>query len=160
VSAVLENVPALWRALLPFPDAKSHKYTRGTALIRGGAVMTGAARLAARAAQRMGAGLVTVAAPAQAVPIYAQALESVIVRCCDTATEWQNLLNDARHPAVLIGPGLGLSPARAEEVLAALATRHPTVLDADALTNFVDRPELFFENLHEECVLTPHEGEF
>ena len=156
----MENTPDMWRRLLPFPDADSHKYSRGTALIRGGAVMTGAARLAARAAQRMGAGLVTLAAPAQALPIYAAALESVIVRPCDTAQEWQNLVGEARHPAILIGPGLGLGQVQAEEVLAALATRNLCVLDAAALTNFADRPEVLFNSLHENCVLTPHEGEF
>ena len=59
---------------------ESHKYTRGHALVVGGAVMTGAARLAARAAARPGAGLVTVAAPEPAFPVYAGALTGVIVQ--------------------------------------------------------------------------------
>ncbi len=158
--SILENEPRLWRKLFPFPDAQSHKYSRGTALIRGGAVMTGAARLAARAAQRMGAGLVTLAAPSVALPIYAKALESVIVRPCDTAAEWQALLDDARQPALLIGPGLGIGEAQRKEVLQALAVKRPTVLDADALTNFADAPEALFSQVHGECVMTPHEGEF
>jgi hydroxyethylthiazole kinase-like uncharacterized protein yjeF len=160
VSVIPENTPGLWREVFPFPQGDSHKYSRGTALIRGGAVMTGAARLAARAAQRMGAGLVTVAAPAAALPIYAEALESVIVRPCDTLADWQALSNDTRNPALLIGPGLGLGAAQREEILAALATQNSCVIDADGLTNFAANPEMFFKNLHEACVLTPHEGEF
>ena len=158
MTACLENTLGLWRDHFPFPDAESHKYTRGTALIRGGAVMTGAARLAARAAQRMGAGLVTLAAPSHALPIYAEALESVIVCSCDNAVEWQALLDDARQPAVLIGPGLGLG--NREDVLAALSVKRSVVLDADALTSFAQEPALLFKHLHEACVLTPHEGEF
>jgi hydroxyethylthiazole kinase-like uncharacterized protein yjeF len=155
-----ENTPALWQASFPFPESDSHKYSRGIALIRGGATLTGAARLAARAAQRMGAGLVTVAAPATALPVYAESLESVIVRPCDALREWQTLVNDAKHPAILIGPGLGLGVARTQEVVAVLDSKRSCVLDADALTNFADQPETLLEKLYPECVLTPHEGEF
>jgi len=160
VSGFLENHPALWRGLFPFPAADSHKYSRGTALIRGGGLMTGATRLAARAAQRMGAGLVTLAAPAAVLPIYAESLESVIVRPCDGVTEWQALINDPRLPVLLIGPGLGLGAAQAEEVRTALAAQRPGVIDADALTVFAADPDLLFQSLHAGCVLTPHEGEF
>ncbi|MDR3448263.1 MAG: NAD(P)H-hydrate dehydratase [Alphaproteobacteria bacterium] len=155
-----DNAPALWRAAFPFPTADSHKYTRGTALIRGGAVMTGASRLAARAAQRIGAGLVTVAAPESALPIYAEALESVIVRPCNELAEWESLIADAKQPALLIGPGLGQGEGQKEEILATLAAQRPCVLDADALTAFADDPKILFKNLHAQCVLTPHEGEF
>jgi len=155
-----ENTPALWRKMFPFPDNACHKYSRGTALIRGGAVMTGASRLAARAAQRMGAGLVTLAAPASALPIYAKALESVIVRPSDTLPEWQALIDNERKPALLIGPGLGLGGAQKEEVLAALKAKRPTVIDADGLTNFANKSEDLFNALHDDCVLTPHEGEY
>ncbi len=155
-----ENARDLWIDLFPFPKAESHKYTRGHLLIAGGAVMTGAARLAARAAQRIGAGLVTVAAPQAAVPLYSEALESAIVHPADTLAAWQTLLDDEKRNAVLIGPGLGLGAAQLEFVLAALAARKPCVLDADALTNFASCPERLFAALHSSCVLTPHEGEF
>lgn len=157
---IQENVPPLWRECFPFPDAQSHKYSCGVALMRGGGAMTGAARLAARAAQRMGAGLVTLAVPFAALPIYAESLESVIVKPCDTENEWQALIGDARQPVLLIGPGLGLGAAQRREVLLALKAKRPTVLDADALTNFAAVPEELFASLHGDCVLTPHEGEF
>lgn len=155
-----DNAPSLWRDQFPFPGKDDHKYSRGTALIRGGADMTGAARLAARAAQRMGAGLVTLASPASALPIYARALESVIVRPADDNEAWARLVADPRAPALLIGPGLGRAPAQADEVLTALAAHRPTTLDADALSLFENRRDDVFAALHPACVLTPHEGEF
>jgi NAD(P)H-hydrate epimerase len=148
------NDPALWRHHLPLPAPATHKYKRGHALILGGAAMTGAARLAARAAQRVGAGLVTLAAPAAAWPVYAAALESVIV----SAAPFASLLADPRRNAVLLGPGAGREEATYEAALAALASGRKVVLDADALTLFENRTE----NLaaRGETVLTPHEGEF
>ncbi len=156
----VQNDPSLWLDRFPFPKPENHKYDRGSALIYGGAVMTGAARLTARAAQRMGAGRVTVAVPQSALPIYAEALESVIVRPADTLDTWKELLADPKRNAILIGPGLGIGKAQAALVLAALETRKPCVLDADALTNFSENPDELFSKLHNNCVLTPHEGEF
>ena len=155
-----ENQTDLWRCLIPMPQPEGHKYSRGHALIYGGAVMTGAARLAARAAQRMGAGVVTLAAPECALPIYAAALESVIVREAQTEAAWRGLLADSKRNALLIGSGLGLEIAHKQFVLDVLATGKPCVLDADALTLFADEPEVLFGALHAQCVLTPHEGEF
>lgn len=159
-SRAAENDASLWLDLFPFPKPEGHKYDRGSALIYGGAAMTGAARLAARAAQRMGAGLVTLAVPQSALAIYAEALESVIVRPADTLDVWKELLGDPKRNAILIGPGLGIGKPQAELVLAALETRTSCVLDADALTNFTERPDDLFSRLHNHCVLTPHEGEF
>jgi len=156
----LRNGPELWRSYYPVLKPDGHKYDRGAALVYGGAEMTGAARLATRAAQRMGAGLVTVATSTPSVRIYAEALESAIVRATDTLAEWQKNLDDPKVTAVLIGPGLGQGELQKSFVLAALATEKPCVLDADALTNFAATPEVLFSKLHAHCVLTPHEGEF
>jgi NAD(P)H-hydrate epimerase len=103
---------------------------------------------------------VTLATPTSALPIYAKALESVIVRPSDSLPEWQTLIDNERHPAILIGPGLGLGEAQKNEIMAALKAKRPTVIDADGLTNFADDPDKFFKSLHADCVLTPHEGEF
>jgi NAD(P)H-hydrate epimerase len=159
MSQILQNTPELWKKLLPLPTADSHKYTRGTALIRGGRLMTGASRLSARAAQRMGAGLVTLAVPSEALAIYATSLESIIVTRCDDIAAWQALLNDAKAPALLLGPGLGHDRFQRDEILSALASRRPIVLDADALTLCAGNGDGFFDHLHPFCVLTPHEGE-
>ncbi len=156
----MRNSPDLWLPHYPFPKPDGHKYDRGSALIYGGEAMTGAARLAARAAQRVGAGLVTLAAPHQALAIYAEALESVIVREVNDVGVWRDLCVDPKRDALLIGPGLGQGALQTELVLAALDTQKPCVLDADALTNFATQPKILFSKLHEQCVLTPHEGEF
>jgi NAD(P)H-hydrate epimerase len=154
-----ENVPALWLDQFPFPKPEGHKYARGHTLIYGGAVMTGAARLSARAAQRIGAGLVTLAAPESAVAVYSS-LESIIVRAADKVEIWKDLLADTKRNAILIGPGLGIGKQQSDLVLAALETKKPCVLDADALSGFANAPDELLKKLHPQCVLTPHEGEF
>ena len=159
-----ENHPSLWLERLPQPAESGHKYQRGHALIAGGFPMTGAARLAARAAARMGAGLVSVAVPAPAFSIYATALTSIMVQTADSAAELTQLLTDQRYNALLIGPGAGSTGAAAAatraRVLALLATQRACVLDADALTVFADTPEALKSAIQGPCVLTPHEGEF
>ena len=122
--------------------------------------MTGAARLAARAAQRMGAGLVTLATTPESAPIYQQAFESVIVRVASDVQAWKLLIDDPKRDAILIGPGLGLGTQEKTLVRVALESRKPCILDADALTNFADDPDALLARLHHQCVLTPHEGEF
>jgi hydroxyethylthiazole kinase-like uncharacterized protein yjeF len=155
-----ENAPALWADAYPWPALDTHKYRRGHVLVAGGEVMTGAARLAARAAARMGAGLVTVAAPASVWPVYAASLTSIIVRPMAGPHDFTELVADPRRNALLLGPGLGASEASRALVLAALATRRAVVLDADALTLFADAPAALFAAIRGPTVLTPHEGEF
>lgn len=162
---VVANHPDWWSGLLPRPGPESHKYTRGHALIAGGAEMTGAARLAARAAARAGAGLVTVAAPEPAFPIYAGALTAVIVQLASGIEEFRELLADPRRNATLIGPGAGLGPETRNKALAALAAGKRAVLDADALTVFADEKRALFAAIQSQsdrsdCVMTPHGGEF
>lgn len=158
--AVSENAPELWLERFPFPRATGHKYTRGHALIYGGEAMTGAARLACRAAQRVGAGVVTVAAPSSALPIYAATLASAITQPANELPEWRCLFADSRRNAILIGPGLGTGDLQREMVLAALESGKTCVLDADALTSFQQEPQTMLRALNANCVLTPHEGEF
>ena len=156
----VENDPIWWRSALPHPGLESHKYTRGHALVAGGPVMTGAARLAARAAARIGAGLVTVAAPAEAFAVYAAALTGVIVHPFANLGDFRGLLADERRNAALIGPGAGVGAETSDKVLAILAAHKHAVLDADALTSFAGRREALFAAIGAACVMTPHEGEF
>jgi len=157
---IFENAPALWRDKMPDISPAGHKYGRGHALIFGGYPMTGAARLSARAAARAGAGLVTVAVPEKALPIYAAALTSIMVRPLGAVSDFPKLLDDKRFSALLIGPGAGLEPATKANVLACLAAARPVVLDADALTMFRDHPAELFDSIKAPTILTPHEGEF
>jgi NAD(P)H-hydrate epimerase len=154
------NHPDWWRETFPWPAPESHKYTRGHALVAGGAVMTGAARLAARAAARTGAGLVTVAAPEAVFSIYAAALTGIIVQPAGGLEDFRALLADPRRNAALIGPGGGVGEETRDRVLAILEAEKRTVLDADALTSFAKNAEVLFGAIHSPCVLTPHEGEF
>lgn len=160
VPDAFENNPSLWVDALPMLQPDGHKYTRGHALICGGYPSTGAARLAARAAARVGAGLVTIAVEPHALPVYAAALTSVMVTPVTDLADVDRLLADMRYSGLLIGPGAGLSDATRERVLAILKTERPTVLDADALSIFTDDPDELLRNIKGPCVLTPHEGEF
>ena len=155
-----ENDPAVWQQHLPYFNASTHKFQRGHAFIVGGFPLTGAARLAARSAARIGAGLVTVAAPEQAFSVYATALTSCMVLPFNGKEDVYGLLNDNKLSSFLIGPGAGVSPTTRARALAMLATGRPTVLDADALTVFQTKPAELFQAINGECVLTPHEGEF
>jgi len=155
-----KNDPTLWRKLFPFPQADDNKYSRGHALVCGGELMTGATRMAARAAQRMGAGLVTLAAPSKVAQLYSETLESVIVRPLENDQAWRSLVQHLGADAFLIGPGLGIGQRQAMDILAALKVRKPIVLDADVFSNFSHDPDTLLSHLHSGCVLTPHEGEF
>jgi NAD(P)H-hydrate epimerase len=160
VPQTFENDPVLWRAALPRLRPCGSKYTRGHALISGGYPMTGAARMAARAAARMGAGLTTIAVPAVALPIYATALTSIMVTPLGAPAEFDAVLGDPRITGVLIGPGAGVGEATRARTLAVLAARRPTLIDADAITSFKEDPETLMHAIEGPCVMTPHEGEF
>jgi hydroxyethylthiazole kinase-like uncharacterized protein yjeF len=154
----------------------NHKYTHGHALILSGpATRTGGARLAARGALRIGAGVVTVGAPGAALAEHAARLDAVMLREVGDGAALASTLEDKRINALCLGPGLGLDARAAGLVGAALASRAEarptqdpvgrvsarlaTVLDADALT-LLSRDPALFAALHQNCILTPHAGEF
>lgn len=151
------NHPCLWRSAFVPPQPDHHKYSRGHVLMLAGNRMTGAARLAAWAARRAGAGLLSLCADRSVLPIYMSDLPGMIVR---EREDFTALLGDPRHNAILLGPGLGVGEPTRKAVLGALKRRRATVLDADALTSFADDPSTLFFAAHEETVLTPHQGEF
>jgi ADP-dependent NAD(P)H-hydrate dehydratase / NAD(P)H-hydrate epimerase len=143
---------------------RGHKFDYGHALIvSGDHGRAGAARMAARAALRVGAGLVTLASPPAAMAENAARLDAVMLREVAGAEDLAAALSDARISALCLGPALGLGRREAEMVAHVLRQdglkSHPTVLDADALTLIARDPALF-SALHEGCVLTPHGGEF
>jgi ADP-dependent NAD(P)H-hydrate dehydratase / NAD(P)H-hydrate epimerase len=158
------NDPSLWQARFPVPRLDGHKYARGHAVVvSGGAAHTGAARLAARAALRAGAGLVTIASPREALAVNAAASLAVMVRPVDGASELTAFLSDRRLNALVLGPGGGVGQAMRELVAAGLNGPRAVVLDADALTSFEDETEPLYAALAKRqhpAVLTPHAGEF
>ena len=181
-----ENDPALWMKHFNWPKSGGHKYERGHAVVVSGpALQTGAARLGARGALRIGAGLVTLAGNAAATAIMATQVTSVMVRSVSGAAGLAEFLRDTRRNAVLIGPGASVGKDTANDVLATLKSSAAVTLDADALTSFTTsdegersdsgmgflarngdlspRAETLFEAIRERSqpvVMTPHEGEF
>ena len=146
-----------------------HKFLNGSVFLLGGSSgRGGAARLAARGALRVGAGVVTVGCPAEALAENAARLDAVMLRVVEDGAALEAVLEDGRIGVVCLGPGLGTGAREAGLVAAALAVsggvvraeRTPyVVLDADALT-ILSREAGVFGALHEKCVLTPHGGEF
>jgi ADP-dependent NAD(P)H-hydrate dehydratase / NAD(P)H-hydrate epimerase len=142
------NLPSLWT--LPVLQTEGHKYSRGHVTVVGGASMTGAARLAADAARRAGAGMVTIAARG-AAHVYRAGEPGLLVNTSDIAA----LLEDKRREVWVCGPGLGADEART--VFPALIAAGRTVVgDADIFSAFAGNPDA----LHGATVLTPHAGEF
>jgi hydroxyethylthiazole kinase-like uncharacterized protein yjeF len=148
----------------------THKYKRGHCLVVSGpALATGAARLAARAALRTGAGLVTLAASPDAAQVCAHHVTAEMVKAFDGKAGLRAILADRRINAIVIGPGLGRGDAERALVVAALESEASVVLDADALSAFEGRANELWDlirakmtkaKLGRGVVLTPHEGEF
>jgi len=160
-----QNTPELWRDVLRAPDEEGHKFNRGhLVVLSGGLESTGAARLAAHAAARAGAGLVTVASPSDALVVNAAALTDIMVRGSDGASGLRRLLEDKRRNAIVLGPGNGVGEALKECVTLALASERSLVLDADALTSFASESaglKAYVTREHaSKLVITPHDGEF
>jgi ADP-dependent NAD(P)H-hydrate dehydratase / NAD(P)H-hydrate epimerase len=160
---LFENAPELWRLPRRTPDG--HKFTAGHAVVlSGGPWSTGAARLAAMAAQRIGAGLVTLASPTAALAVNASHLSSILLADVETPAVLAAFLGDQRRNVVLLGPGMGVGADTRAKVRAALVSGRAVVLDADALTSFEQAPDELFEAIAEHAsrpvILTPHAGEF
>ncbi|WP_223477833.1 NAD(P)H-hydrate dehydratase [Oricola indica] len=166
---IFENGLALWTDALPRPNAAWHKYARGhAAVFSGGRHATGAARLSAMAAQRAGAGAVTILGQSDALDIHAAHVTSIMLRSCGPDDAYDRLRELKGCRGCVLGPGFGdLSMAR-EIALSLLAEKQESglrlVLDADGITAFAgDHAALFDAAKGSEApalVLTPHEGEF
>ncbi len=158
-SKLVENGPELWLPRFPWPTAASHKHARGRLIVVSGeAWNTGAARLAARAGLRIGAGLVTIYSPPEALASNAAHLEAVMLKPFDTDLELEQGADAA--DAAVIGPAAGVTETTLLNVLALARTGAALVIDADAITVFRDDPEELFSVLDRDDVLTPHPGEF
>ncbi len=167
-AAVLDQIkPKLWENDAPAirPIAiEAHKFSRGAVIVWSGPeLQTGASRLAALAAARGGAGVVSLIGPPDALRIQAAHVTSIILKPAESHSEILALLDDERVRAAIVGPGAGLSGLE-EKVFAFLAHAKAVVLDADALTAFTDNPDELFAAIAEHharpVVMTPHEGEF
>ena len=167
-SVLAEINPQLWentKPVLPSFDSSTHKYKRGHAVIVSGAKFnTGASRLAAQAALKMGAGLVTIAGRGDELQVHATHSTALMLAQTENALALGLLLSDRRRNAVCIGPAAGVGSETCAKVRAVLASGAATVLDADALRSFAQNPAELFAAIAElpgrSVILTPHEGEF
>ena len=158
-AALFENDPGLWERRFPWPALDAHKHSRGRLkVVSGEAWNTGAARLSARGALRIGAGAVTLLSPPGALAVNAAHLEAVMLAPFESDAD---LATAAEHAdAVIIGPAAGVGEATARNLQALARTGAALVVDADALTSFRHDPEALFACLDRDDVLTPHPGEF
>lgn len=119
----------------------------------GPALRTGASRLTAQAALAVGAGLVTLVGEPDALHEHAAQVTAIMLR------EEGDKIDD-RVRAAAIGPGAGVSAQTRNRVLRLLHHGVPLAIDADAITAFEGQPAELFAALHDQAVLSPHEGEF
>ena len=159
----VENGAANWR--LPSPGGQSHKYKRGhCVVVSGGELQTGATRLSATAALRAGAGLVTLVGDRAALRVHAMHVTSIMLHEINDAAALADYLADGRKHSVVIGPAAGVGEETATRVIDILALAPAAVVDADAMTSFVEWPGRLFEAIKDRpdrpVVMTPHEGEF
>ena len=154
-----ENQPGLWLSRFPWPAIDVHKHGRGrVAVVSGGPWNTGAARLAARGALRVGAGLVTILSSPDALLSNAAHLEAIMLKPVDGEGELVRAADDV--DAVVIGPAAGVGAATAARLLVLARTGAALVVDADAITSFAEDPARLFSSLDRDDVVTPHTGEF
>ena len=161
---VAVNAPALWRGALQPPTPEDHKYTRGHVLIVAGE-MPGASALAARAAVRAGAGMVTVGwfaeDDAAGRPFFDARLPAAILRqTFGDVEDLAQFCRDRKVRIVLAGQGFGRSAER-QRKLSQIAQLPPKcILDAEAIAAVVSTMGDGRGLPNTGMVLTPHSGEF
>jgi NAD(P)H-hydrate epimerase len=160
-SLVTDLLAAEW---LPRLRSRDHKGNRGRVVIVGGHTgMSGAARMAGRAAFGAGAGLVHVVAPPDTVAALMQTEPDLqtLAHPLDQMPSPEVLDLVGRADALIIGPGLGREPGRRALVATLVRAARTAVLDADALVAFQGAADELRALADERpLVLTPHPGEF
>jgi hydroxyethylthiazole kinase-like uncharacterized protein yjeF len=157
-ATVFEMSDARWQALRKSGDA--HKYAYGhAAVVSGPAGQGGAARLAARGALRIGAGVVSVVCGEDAVIEHAAQLNAIMVKTYTCDVGFVGGLNAIKPRSICIGPNLGLDGDSRSHLAAVLSLGLPTCFDADAITLIADTSANLPAISNPQSVMTPHEGE-
>lgn len=150
----LGSVESAYRINAPIKipsDIQQHKYKRGYNLILGSVAMPGAAMLAAKAARRVGAGMVAMAAPKETQLLHLSYQPGLVFHVVEDEKDFEILLKDQRIGSVIIGCGFMDSPDHYVDL--ALSRQKPLILDGGAIK---ERAPFAYSWI----VLTPHEGEF
>lgn len=152
-----QNIAPLIHRRLPFTGKRDY----GSVLLFAGSTgMTGAAVLAARAALRAGAGLVTVHGSKRGIDI----VQTAVPESMYEPDRGDHFITDMKvhhnHQAVAVGPGIGTQDATINALESLLQNcKSPLILDADALNCIAKRPTLL-QLIPPETIITPHIGEF
>ena len=160
-SRIYINDKNQWLDDINWPKNNDHKYSRGYCLIIGGPKnLTGASRLAAISAQRVGSGIVCLASEKEAENIYFSSLTSQIVKSYKNIKEFYSIVNEPRIDSIVIGPGLSANNSSIIKVKSILKTSKRIVLDAGAICCFKGKLDILIKLLnHKDVIITPHEGE-
>lgn len=154
------NSPSLWNDCLKDPQPCDHKYDRSPCLIIATGCMPGAIRLASLAARRAGAGLVRVMCKKEEYALFATTAWGEIITPVKSAKEFLKWSEDKHFRALLWGTGTYPHSSIREQAITVLLTKKPCVLDGGALSSFEGKTIDLTNHLHENVILTPHEGEF
>ena len=163
---VMVNIPFIWKDSFPTPDYNSHKYSRGhCAVFSGPSTSTGAARLAAHASARAGAGAVTLLSQSTALLVNAVQLTSVMLHIYDKVEDVIEFMHERKVKAAILGPGFADRMRARDIALELIITQSlgALVLDADGITAFTEISQRLFSSIERsttQIILTPHEGEF
>ncbi|WP_295510115.1 NAD(P)H-hydrate dehydratase [Sulfitobacter sp.] len=157
-TAVFEMTEGHWQRLAKSGEAHKHRYGHA-AVVSGPVGQGGAARLAARGALRIGAGVVSVVCSPDALAEHAAQLNAIMVKPYVSVASFGDHLAKIKPQAVCIGPNLGLGAASQTLLCAVLSSGLPTCLDADAITLIADKSLNLPPVANPQSVMTPHEGE-
>ncbi len=147
-----------WQKLRKAGDLHKHCYGHAV-IVSGPTGCGGAARLAARGALRIGAGLVSVLCSVDDVQEHAAQLNAIMVKSYDQKKRFLSRLEEVKPSAICIGPNLGLDATGHHRLSQALKLGASACIDADAITLLSGADKPSYQIANPNTVMTPHQGE-
>jgi hydroxyethylthiazole kinase-like uncharacterized protein yjeF len=157
-ASVFEMTDAHWHLLQKSGTDHKHRYGHA-AVVSGPFGQGGAARLAARGALRVGAGLVSVVCDKDAIAEHAAQLNAIMLKPYSGEVGFADKMIQIEPTAICVGPNLGLARPSLRLLKHTFDLGRPMCLDADAITLMANAPNDMFKIPTDQCVMTPHEGE-